>query len=368
MSRNWPVVAVLGLLTTCGSPGHLAQSGPGPTTESGPADTLLLSTASRIVGSASRLAAIWPGYWPRGQAFIIAKPGCVLLVSETAPDSGFQRLPNHSLPRVLRGRAFVHSGSLRGLFASSVPGGLNIQYAVAGTTVTAVAVKDSVRTTAEFLLHEAFHAFQDSHFARKPEAGPEQASHESPPRPEFDARAEAERRILAEALLADLPTTRELLRSYTAVRSQRLNSLRERERAEELQMERIEGTAQLVGVQGSLAVIGAPKQVALRLVRDLLTAELTESDPAWRTRLRVYGTGAALGLLLDRLHMPWQSALQRGETFEDVLAAAFPISADARGPIAETALARFGNRPRVGLHSDISTPSQSEDGHRDCKL
>lgn len=345
VSRNWSAGVVLALLTACGNPSRLPQPEVTPAGAGDPVDTLILSTASGIVRSSDMLASLWPGYWPRGQGFILASPGgYVLLVSSIAPDSGFQPLRARWVPGALRGRAFTHYGPVRGLYASSMQGGLNIHYAVAGMRVTAVAVKDSIRTTAEFLLHEAFHAFQDGHFVRKPEAGASQPQRGTESPPEFDAMAEVERRILADALLAaDEATTRDLVRSVTAVRSKRLGLIGAPQRAEELQMERIEGSAQLVGVQGSLVVIGAPRTRAVGLVRDLLTAELTETDPAWRNRLRVYGTGAALGLLLDRIGLPWRSGLQGGATFDELLASAFPMSSQARDSIAESALARFGN-------------------------
>jgi hypothetical protein len=317
----------------------------GRPTRSQTVDTLLLATASGIVSSSNLVSSIWPGYWPKGQGFILARTrGDVLLVSESAPDSGFQRLDDRILPRVLRGRAFAAHGVIPGLHASSMDGGFNIRYPVAGTRVTAVSVKDSVRTTVEFLFHEAFHAFQDEHFARGPEAVLERSGAAVRTTPVFAAMAEVERRILAEALLADDSSSVSLLRSFLAVRATRLDSAGAVARAEELQMERIEGTAQLVGVQASLAVTRADRREADRLVREILTADLAESDASWRTRLRVYGTGAALGLLLDRLGVPWRGELARGATFVDVLNSAFPLPAGSQELLAESALARYGYR------------------------
>jgi hypothetical protein len=340
------IAAALGLLApACSGTGARPQpsTGMGGPAEGPTADILLLATASRLVRTAPALASLWPGYWPRGQGFIIARPhGDVLLVSEVAPDSGFRPLAGRSVPRALRGRAFVRRGPVAGLYASQVDGGVNVHYRVDGTSVTAVAVKDSIRTTAEVLCHEAFHAFQDGHFTRRPEAGASSPQAGTQAAPELDAMAEVERRILAAALLADNAGARALLRSFLAVRTRRFGAETDSARREELQMERIEGTAQLVGIQGSLLVAGDPGGEAARLVRDILTAVAPETDPYWRTRFRVYGTGAALGLLLDRLGIEWRSELQGGETFDDVLRSALPVATADEAPVAEAALNRFG--------------------------
>lgn len=344
-ARCWVAVAAVVLQAACGTSRNHTQPAPrlSQTTEVQSVDSLLLATASAIVKSSGSLTSIWTGYWPQGQGFIIARPrGDILLVSRVAPDSGFQRLNGRLVPRVLRGRAFARRGVVAGLFASRMDGGLNIHYAVAGTSVTAVAVKDSVRTTAEFLFHEAFHAFQDSHFAKKPEAGAERSPNDAKSPPEFSAMAEVERRILAEALSADDTDTRALLRCFVAVRSRRFSSISEAARTEELQMERIEGSAQLVGVQASLAVVRADSKQAEPLLRELLTSHLAESDAYWRIRLRVYGTGAATGLLLDRVGVPWRSELAGGATFFDIVKAAFALPAGTEDALAESTLARFG--------------------------
>ncbi len=62
-------------------------------------------------------------------------------------------------------------------------------------------------------------------------------------------------------------------------------------------------------------------------------------------RGRVYGTGAALAVLLDRLGADWRSALEQGQWFDEILARVLdfdPESADSR---AEEAITRFRSRP-----------------------
>jgi len=57
------------------------------------------------------------------------------------------------------------------------------------------------------------------------------------------------------------------------------------------------------------------------MVREHLTTELNQAmDARLRLRARIYGTGAAIGMLLDRLEVAgWMIRLQEGATFHHLL-------------------------------------------------
>jgi hypothetical protein len=58
-------------------------------------------------------------------------------------------------------------------------------------------------------------------------------------------------------------------------------------------------------------------------VRGRLTESIDIPDPGWAIRVRSYGTGAAIAILLDRLNVAdWKQRLQAGETFHDLLSSA----------------------------------------------
>ncbi len=52
--------------------------------------------------------------------------------------------------------------------------------------------------------------------------------------------------------------------------------------------------------------------------------------------------GAALGLLLDAMALPWRRQMAQGATPFDILAAAFPVDAGERDALVAQAKARFG--------------------------
>jgi hypothetical protein len=158
---------------------------------------------------------------------------------------------------------------------------------------------------------------------------------------------EVERRILASALETDdSRRLRDLLRQYLAVRQVRTGALSEVQ-AVERSMERMEGTAHYVGCSAAALALGEP----VSRVRECIRRELTravEEFPTWPEadaqlmRWRQYGTGAALGFLLDQLGAEWHAAVQRGAYLDVLLAEAVGfVPADA-ARLAEGALIRFG--------------------------
>jgi len=286
----------------------------------------LLDAGTRLVLASPRLSTVWPGFWPPRQPFGIANPGKVLLVvMDVAPESPFTALPPHTLPKVLRGRSYVAHGVIRGI--GSTDGiGFDLQKEIAGTELTIVPMREEPRATIEFLVHESFHTYQLRRFVNATRAD-ESFDRASASRPEFNSLAELERRLLASALDAvGRDSMEQALRSYLAVRCRRYASTAESVIGEELHLERIEGSAYYV----ELIAAGMDDHQRLRpideMVREHLTTEVDIPDVRWMIRVRVYGTGAAIGLVLERLNVTdWKERLQEGATFYELLTQTVPL-------------------------------------------
>ncbi|HLL45279.1 MAG TPA: hypothetical protein VK399_01160, partial [Longimicrobiaceae bacterium] len=201
--------------------------------------------------------------------------------------------------------------------------------------------------------HEAFHAYQSRRFNEaagvKSGFGEPIATSPRAGTAEFAARAEIERRILAAALRTpSLDSLRPLLLGYLAVRHARswgAPDVQQVERAMELD----EGTAGLVGYEAALLATDQPRAripevvVERELGKPLAgMPEFPESD-ARLMRWRMYGTGAALGLLLERLgRRDWRARAEAGSYLDVMLAHAVGFRHVEHVPLDEQARRRFG--------------------------
>ncbi|HEY0017053.1 MAG TPA: hypothetical protein VGC13_12070 [Longimicrobium sp.] len=312
----WAALVLLG----SGCAAQQPSAAPGP----GTGDPALLETGNRLALASPAIARLWPGFWSPRHGFILAQPHqAVLLVSERAPDSVYSPLPPRGVPRALRGRAYLARGEVPGL-NSSRGFAFDLRVPVAGSRLTAVPLKENPAATIEFLVHEAFHAFQLDHFA--PPAREDVAfDARSASDPWFAALAEVERRQLARALAVPRDSLEHVLRGYLAVRARRYSAAAASVREEELHLERIEGSAYLAGVTAAAISDGSGPDRVAAVVRDHLSTPLDVPDARWLLRARVYGTGAAIGILLDRLGVEWKARLQEGATFHALLAGAVPL-------------------------------------------
>jgi hypothetical protein len=290
-----------------------------------PADTILWSTASVVVSVESELAQIWPGFWPPGRSFILTNPGqLVLLVSRDVPDEPFRpacvpdRFPD------LRGQAYMYRGVLHDLLASE--GYFDLAYRTGDVVATAVAYRDGVNATLEFLVHEAFHAYQDINFP--PQQRNESADLEVYTRVDYNALAEIERRMLADALALNEPDLLQAhLRAYLAVRDRRLELTSEMFRRTEAELETIEGSAQYVGmVARRLATAAESPSLVEEAIASLQTPmqvdrwrRSAEQQLRWMHRHRLYRTGVALALVLERIGADWRTELEAGNSLVALL-------------------------------------------------
>jgi hypothetical protein len=303
-----------------------------------PGDSTLVAGALRIVRALPQLDSLWPGYWTRDKPFILFQPdGAAILVARQHDAPGFRPLGGENLPDELRGIAHLLRGPLPG-----VAGLYRIDYSIGPSKAVAVEFHGSqLRTGFGTLFHEGFHGFQVNHFTKH--VGDGQFVDEAAiSATAFFAMAEVEREMLEEMLDAPPNDLAQLTRDYLAVRRLRQASVSQAVRDREDAMERNEGSAHLVGLRGAGIVFPeVDTDLVARLSGDLL--RLVERDHGLvqgLMRWRLYGTGAAAGIVLDRLNVPWQAELQRGATFVQLLAKAVRFDTAAAADV-ESIMGRY---------------------------
>jgi nitroreductase len=289
-----------------------------------------VAVARLVVTAAPAVGTVWPGFWPAAQPFFLARPGIhVLLYSEGAAPARFRRVP---LASGGDGAFFAACGEVPELSASR--GFMDISVPLDEWIATAVPIRGEVRATLEFLYHEAFHAFQRVTFA--PHRPLDAAIPDSlVAAPAFQALGAVERRILASALMAPPDSAAELARRFLAVRAHRLAAVPAHIERYEAELERIEGSAELVGRLAALVALGEPEEeLVKRLRHDLLRAGAQPRlGGEWRIRFHAYATGAALAVLLDHLRLTWRGELEGGGSQVEILRRALASSATAPPPV-----------------------------------
>lgn len=270
------------------------------------AAAILRSKAGAILDQSELLAAIWPGYWPREQAFILYDPahGAVLVGADGKPREVTYR-----------------PGELPGALFS-----FKFDYPAGSPNMMTVRHDGDWRDTLVTLFHEQFHDFQKDAFAteRHGYGGEYVDLSKLGDRVRFTAAAELERRVLADAVLADNAGRRTALaRQYIALRRTREADMDEAIIGKERHMERIEGTAEYAGLAASALVLGdsepgIAENVAEGLRRSLFANEQGSYSGNW-FRTRPYDVGAGIAILLDRAGADWQKRVAQGDALDAIL-------------------------------------------------
>ena len=291
--------------------------------------------AARTIAAAAG-DAIWPGFDLRKIPIAVYQGGGeALAVHVHAAPEGFVRLETERVTTP------VFRGAATGAMNANTSGRL-------GDEVGAFIQRDSLSAgllpgDLSLLFHECGHAFQ----ARAPQGGPRRWPVENAAQvadyPASDAANNAwgriEGRLLRAALdAADEETARERALDFLAVRAQRRAALAGEVATYEQQLELNEGLAEYFGAKAVLLAppsLGAGFGEGGGFQRDLLE-RLAHINVAGRgaERPRFYLTGAAQGLLLDRLAAAsWKREVEeRGEPLEELLGAAAGFDAqDAQG-------------------------------------
>jgi hypothetical protein len=285
-------------------------------------------TIELILNAPPEANAVWPGFsLPQRNWLIYDAAGAYLVTTETPPPS-FER----------RGRWYYHAGKLAGL-----NGTLNLEYSAGSVIATAVPVGQSAEQTAVTLYHEAFHAFQHERFATlanppgQPRLRPQDVT------PEVAASIEVERRALRDAIRSN-GVDQTTIRMAVAVRAQRVAGSSGATTGDARRAEQREGTAQYVGDYSiALARRRSARTVADRLARQLAIPmrEVSGSPEEVVVRVPAYGTGAAMGILLDRLGADWKSEAQKN-AIDLLLAKHVSVTAEAVPRLAAEAHRRYG--------------------------
>lgn len=309
------------------APAHAAERD----TVSVPAE--VSQTFAAVRSAASRLGPLWPGYWSDPRAFLVVEPGLAVVLHaprDPGPPFAAQRV---CAPGLGCWDAWVAPGEVPGLGASR--GFFDLRFPVAGTSAVAISVRGSLETNLDFLFHEGFHGYQETAFT-----DPHVLQVDDPlgagTRDRVHAMADAERARLADALDDEEGDVVPAMREYLEMRAARDSLVPATLRRYEDRLERIEGSAQLVGLQASLLARGQPAADAARAVAGALREPIRlgafASGETWHIRARVYGTGAALGLLFDRMGLPWRQRLAAGEDFRQIATSVAGLAPPRRAP------------------------------------
>lgn len=269
----------------------------------------------------------WSGFFrPRPPILLYAPGDGALLLGGAEPPAGFRSVPAGDLPAALKAGVHVRVGTPEGL-----SGELDTGFPVgAGRAVAAPVRPDRADpgSLTETIFHEAFHAWQWDRF-RDPEAGSAYLSDGALDDPRLLTLLHRERRALAVALRAEEgPGLVAASRRYLRLRRARGGVGPEEVAEAYAGLERIEGTAHLVGLLARAAAEGASR----RSLDSLLAAELeappdtVSSRSLYEAVVRrpAYASGAALARLLDRWAVPWRRRVAGGRGLAELLAERVP--------------------------------------------
>ena len=278
-----------------------------------------------VLDAPSDANTVWPGFSLPERDWLVYDSSGAYLVTRSVPPASF----------VANGRWFFHTGALPGLNGTQ-----NTAYRLGDLTVTAIPVGTSPEATASTLYHEAFHAFQDGRF-RSPARGSFLSGIGGELTRELAASIEVERRVLRDAIRAK-GIDQARLRQAVAVRDRRSASSSDAILAAERHAEQYEGLAQYVEEHSIQRARRRPARAAVDAVAFRLAFPMREfGSPDERlVRVRAYGTGAAIGILLDRLAVDWKDEAQT-EPLDRLLARHVAVPADRTEALAAEAYARY---------------------------
>jgi len=263
----------------------------------------LVAQAERVERHADALSRLWPGYWPKGQPFILYAPdiGAVF---------GGARLPD--TPRFRPGRlegAEFH-------FVLDYP---------SGVPDTVLLRPDGADDDLSTLFHEQFHDFQNTAFRWMSGDGHQEFVdlNAIPDLTGFIAALDLERLVLQAALLEpDAPARKHLAQTYLALRTARSADLPAEVLAVQQQREWSEGTAEFIGLQAAHLIADRPDATLPSAIARALTTP-SQNDMSLVSELlrwRAYPVGAALTwLLADMGADQWRAQVCQGVPLDVLL-------------------------------------------------
>ena len=302
-----------------------------------------------------KLDTIWPGYNFEEFAIAIYNDDEAYLVNHPEPGPEFR-----DTGRKIAGMTLFHAAEKIPQFNANT----SITYNDKTTSIFRVTQGMRAATFYNLLFHEVFHSYAESVPGILKRAGNLLLQPFFPATDaEYYALAFVEQRILQDAVISQNSRDSEILfREYLAVNSVRTartdSSFAEYEAEEQIN----EGIAEYAGYKG-LQVMGFDRTAEENF---RVTIENRIEEPA-DFRLRTYGTGCAMAILLDRFYPEWKTELTLEKTLDEMLAG--KVSAeeeidvplllrqrniDAYMPAFETALKKYAekqNSLRAGITS-----------------
>lgn len=307
------------LYTLNGVYGNSLNSCPEEAVSPDSTDTALLKTAREVLRISNEAERFWPSYWNEFPPFILAESEkTVLLVTHNEPPALFKPFCGDNFPEELKGISYVVRGEIPDLHASR--GRFDLNYVVGKDTLTAVSIQETLPGTIEFFFHEAFHAFQHRVFPERDQVEP--ATREIYSSEKYQEYDTIERKLLSEIIsLPPGKKSRNLLLAYITFRHHRLLNISENARDAERELERTEGTAQLVSEYAGLYLPSTEEDDTLGArIQHLLQSNYENAlNEQFRYRNRLYGTGAALAYILDLYNVNWQKQLLEGIFLDQIL-------------------------------------------------
>jgi hypothetical protein len=169
-------------------------------------------------------------------------------------------------------------------------------------------------TDLEFLLHENFHGWQVRHFADFLSEVPQRLPDGVPLPPSFNVALARERALLIDVVRSAGDLRNVYLREYLEARQKRSSTAAPVVAVMECRQERLEGTAEYVGLAGALAASAHSQQhLPDSLQARLRRWNVPNASPQEALRAGAYVVGATLTYLLQQSGADWRPAFNRGE-------------------------------------------------------
>jgi len=294
-------------------------------------DALLHAFASTALDTLGVTRDVWPGYVVPSQFMACSAIGTTVVVGDSATLAYFGTGSAETAHRRIR-LLPTPPAQLAGVCFDLAFKVGQVQLVAVPVIGVLYSIRDSLTSNVVQLYHEGFHAFQGRTFAatRASQYAPWQEVRlplEVVRSPAFDSLARVERLLLIESLRSEqLDSVRILLATYLHVRDMRMRLLSPKFALAEAHNERKEGSAQWVGYTAALlrmrgSRVEVPQIIALDLQHTPSFGE-GRSDDYFGNGYRqwhIYATGAAIGVLLEKLGIEWREELQAGASFEELL-------------------------------------------------
>ena len=257
---------------------------------SGSAPSIAEQSVAAVMNAPAATNAVWPGFSLPDRDWAVQDESGVYLVTKNIPPDSF----------TARGRWYFRQAPLPNFTAD-----FQLDYRLGDLSLVAARAKRTVESTVALLYHESFHAFQRSWTSSSPHVdyGSIQKF-----LPAHAAGIEVERRVLRDVIRANGPIEPHVQQAL-AVRARRASQVTADFVRAERQAERDEGLAAYVEARSVAVAFGKPSRAVVDAISLQLAAPMRAfgGSPDERLiRTRAYGTGAAMGLLLDRLGVDWK--------------------------------------------------------------